>query len=179
MLTKGKMGLGMAFGILCLAITSAGVLEAMRLEDRDLTDAEMGAIFGKQPGPNPNPLCNGCKELIMRTPDCVGNDPCLKCFQGSGSCASNSFHYSNNQYGSRVESDSSNDHVMVYQTSDCWIKYHCVAGNAIPNRDCLSSGCSTLFNPVAPPCTPCSRGESIGNPHTAPDKWCDTCPGDS
>ncbi len=80
MLTKGKMGLGMAFGILCMAIASAGVLEAMRLEDRDLADAEMGAIVGKQPIPNPNPLCSGCVwDGLILTPDCVADDPCANC----------------------------------------------------------------------------------------------------
>ncbi len=178
MLTKGKIGLGVVFGILCLAIASAGVLEAMRLEDRDLTDAEMGAIFGKQPIPNPNPLCSGCVwDGFILTPDCVADDPCANC-RISWECPTYSYQAIGTLFANKVRSpmppEPTNDDVKVRRKNPCRVTYQCLsiywpdARCPGENSECVSSDEDV--------CKECYRGNELA-PDPTDDETCISCPG--
>lgn len=161
------------------AVTGVWSLGKLPASERDLTDAEMAGLFGRQPAPVTAPNCWFCYQAETVS-NCTGTNPCGPCVQVTAAnemCATEYWWYANNNTSWTVNFENVpgyNDYIVVKNTEACKAKYECRQGNLQANKICGANGCGG-FHPVAD-CRTCSREGGALFSWTKPWESCDTCP---
>ena len=176
MLYFGKRSFMAVCGLIMLGGLGLGSFKALCAEDRELTDAELGMIFGKQPVPNPNPLCTGCIwDGYILTPDCVADDLCANC-RISEPCPTWSYEAVGTLHADKVRTplppEETNDDIKVRKKIDCRIVYTCER-ITVQLSHCPAEGsqCQSAQSGI---CDKCQRGRLLG-PDPTDTEFCKPC----